>query len=156
MSSMLEKMHFGNALPPVADALAGTIGSDIFNMKNFGRAIFVLQKGVGTTGTSTITVEACDDVSASNSTAVPFRYRNIVTGDTQAALTEVDSDGFATTAGSNHLVVVEVDAVELAKTGYGYVRLAAVEVANDPVLAGILFIGVEPRYSVNTSDTWIT
>jgi hypothetical protein len=155
MQLSLEKLHFVNALAPVADALSGTIGTDVINAKNAGKIFFVLQKGVGTTGTSTITVEACDDVTPSNTTAIPFRYKNIVTGDTDVAITEAAAAGFTTTAGSNHLILVEVDAVEVTKAGYGYVRLAAVEVADDPVLAGILGFISNPRYSYSAGDTAI-
>lgn len=155
MQLSLEKLHFVNALPPVADALAGSAASDVINCKNFSKIIFVLQKGVGTTGTTVITVEACDDVTPSNTTAVPFRYRNITSGDTVTALTAAAAAGFTTTAGSNHLILVEVDAVELAKAGYGYVRLKADEDTDDPVLAGILAIGVGPRFSVAVGDSAI-
>ena len=155
MQLSLEKLHFINGLPTVADALAGTVYSDIVNGKNFGKLFFIVQKGVGTTGTSTLTVEASDDVSGSNVTAVPFRYRNITTDDVITALTEATDAGFATVAGSDHLIEIEVDAVELAKTGYGYCRLKAVEVVDDPVLAGVLVFGANPRYSVDTGDTAI-
>lgn len=152
----LENMHFAQGLAPVADALAGTVGSDVVNCENFNKVIFVLQKGVGTTGTSTITVEACDDVTPTNTSAIPFRYRNVVTDDTTAALTAATTAGFATTAGSNHLVLVEADVAELAASGYSYIRIKAVEVVDSPVLAGILIIMGEPRYSVGTGFSAIT
>ena len=155
MQLSLEKLHFVSGLAPVADALAGSAVSDIVNGKNFGKLFFVIHKGVGATGTSTITIDACDDVVPTNTTAIPFRYRNITSGDTVTALTEAAAAGFTTTAGSAQLILVEVDAVELAKTGYGYCRLAATEVVDSPVLAGILIFGSNPRYSVDTGDTAI-
>jgi hypothetical protein len=145
---LTEQQHLVNALSPVADAFNGTVYSDIINMKNFGHITFVVHKGVGTTGTSTFTVEASDDVSGSNVTAIPFRYREIP-ADTNipTALTDATTAGFTSTAGSNRLVVIEVDASELGDTGYGFVRLKAVESANDPVLAGILAILSQPRHA---------
>lgn len=152
----LENMHFVQGLAPVADALSGTVGSDVVNCENFNKVIFVIQKGVGTTGTSTVTVEACDDVTPTTTSAIPFRYRNVVSGDTTTALTEATTAGFTTSAGSAHLVLVEVDVADLAASGYGYVRLKAVEVADSPVLAGILIIMGEPRHSIGTGFSAIT
>ena len=126
-------------LPPVADALAGTVYSDIVRCDG-GKVTFILQRGVGLLGTSTITVEACDDVSPSNVAAVPFRYKQITGADVEGALTEADATGYVTTAGSNRIDIVEVDAAYLASKGYGYCRLKAVESVNDPVLAGILIL----------------
>src|SRR5687768_1193730 len=117
-SNLAQKVHFVKGLDPVADAFAGTVGSDIVNMSGYSGVTFVVHKGVGTTGTSTLTVEACDDVSASNTTAIPFRYKAITSGDTEGALTAATTAGFTTTAGSSQVYVIEVDAEELGDTGY--------------------------------------
>jgi len=143
---MIPSFHFVNALPPVADALSGTTNSDVINCIGEG-ILFVLQKGVGTTGTSTITVDACDDVTPSNTTAVPFLYRTNTSSDTWSDWTRATATGFTTTAGSNHLYQVYVEGQELATAGYGYARLTAVEVADDPVLAGILATIINPRHA---------
>ncbi len=137
MSNPLEQIHFVKGLDPVADAFDGTVYSDIVEVQGAG-AFFILYKGVGATGTSTLTVEACDDISASNTSAVVFNYRTCTTGDTWGDATAATTAGFATTAGSSEMYLVEVDAAALASSGYGYARLKAVEVANDPVLGGIL------------------
>jgi hypothetical protein len=50
---------------------------------------------------------------------------------------------------------VHVDASELANSGYEFVRLKAVEVANDPVLGGIDIILSEPRYASSSFETAI-
>ena len=125
-------------IDPVADAFDGTVYSDIVSMRNYQYAEFIIFKGVGTTGTSTITVEACDDVSGSTTEAVTFHYQAITSGDTPGAMTAATTAGFTTTAGSSQLYRVYVDASALASTGYEFVRLKAVEVANDPVLGGVL------------------
>lgn len=152
---LLETLHFVSGLDPVADALAGTVGSDVVNCENANKVVFVVHIGVGATGTSTITVEACDDVTPTNTSAIPFRYRNVVTGDTVTALTEATTAGFTTTAGSADLILVEADVADLAASGYGFMRLKSVEVVDSPVLAGILIILGDLRTSVTTGDTYI-
>jgi hypothetical protein len=137
MLNLLEHAHFIKGLDPVADAFSGTVYSDIVNMKNFAKAVFQLYKGVGTTGTSTITVEACDDVAGSNVVAIPFRYRAITTNDSQGNLNQATAAGFTTTAGSSQMYLIEVDENAMGASGYQYVRLKAVEVVDSPVLGGI-------------------
>ena len=57
-SLISERIKFGKGLDPVADAFAGTVQSEAVNMGKYGRVGFLIYKGVGTTGTSTITVQA--------------------------------------------------------------------------------------------------
>ena len=102
-----------------------------------------------------ITVEASDDVSGSNVTGIPFKYREILTGDTPGALTVATTSGFTTTAGSSKLIVVEVDTDELGDTGYDYCRLKAVESVDSPVLGGILAIGSGSRFKEAIQETAI-
>lgn len=134
--NLLDDLYLVKGLDPVADGFAGTVYSDVFEVLGDG-AFFIIYKGVGTTGTSTITVEACDDITPTNSTAVAF-YKKTLSSGVWSAATAVAATGFATTAGSSDMYLVWVDAEELGTEGYGYVRLKAVEVANDPVLGGII------------------
>lgn len=120
---------------PVADALAGTKYSDIVKCDG-GKVVFIIQRGVGTTGKSVITVEACDDNSPSNVAAVEFDYKEITAADGEGALTHASSSGYTMTAGSSRIDVIEVDAARLAEQGYGYCRLKAVEATDSAVLAG--------------------
>ena len=152
---LMEDLQFIKGLDPVADACAGTIYSDVVNMGLMEKVAFVMYVGVGATGTSTLTVQACDDTTPSNRTAVPFYYREILTGDTEGTLTAAGAAGFVTTAGSSKLVVVEVDQSALAATGYGYVQLKAVEVADSPILGGILVIGEAKRESSSAKTSAI-
>jgi len=151
----MENLHFVKGIDPVADAFSGTVASDIINLKNAGTCMFVIYKGVGATGTSTITVTACSDVSATAETAIKFQYRAITTGDTEGALTQATTAGFATTAGSSQLYVIEVKAQDIASTGYSYVRLNAVELVNSPVLGGILCFTGALRYNEDVNATAI-
>jgi hypothetical protein len=153
---LTQKGHVVQGLAPVADAFAGTVYSDVFNMKNYHGCTFLVYKGVGTTGTSTITVSACDDTTPTTRTAIPFRYRAMTTSDTWGEVTVATTSGFTTTAGSNHMYEIIVDGDELGDTGYGYVELKLVEVVNDPVLGGILWIGHEPKQCQNIPATVLT
>ena len=153
---LTQRGHIVNSLPPVADAFDGTKRSDVHNMKNYHGCTFLIYKGVGTTGTSTITVNACDDTTPSNRTAIPFRYRANTSSDTWGTVTVATATGFVTTAGSNHMYEIIVDGDELGDTGYGYVELTAIESANDPVLGGVLFIGHEPRSNQDVPATTLT
>lgn len=142
-------LHPVKGLDPVADAFAGTVASDVINMENIIEGAFIIYKGVGTTGTSTITVEACDDVTPTTTSAIAFEYQASTSGDTYGALTAAASTGFVTTAGSSQVYVVYVDASRLAASGYGYVRLKAVEVADAAVLGGILFVPLKVRDDIS-------
>ena len=145
MSHIIEANHFVHGIAPVADAFAGTVNSDIIEVAGEG-ILFLLYKGVGTTGTSTLTVDACDDVSASNTTAVQFWYRINTGTDVWGSWTEAAAAGFATTAGSSHMYQVWVPAAYVGAQGYAYARLTAVEVVDDPVLGGILAIVINTRF----------
>ncbi|MCP4567973.1 MAG: hypothetical protein GY841_10375 [FCB group bacterium] len=142
----VENFHVVPVLYPVADAFDGTVNTDIVKCAGEG-VLFEITKGVGTTGTSTITIDACDDVTPSNTTAVAFMYRASTTPDTWGAWTQATAAGFATTAGSNQMYQMYVEGGELASEGYGYARLTAVEVANDPVLGGVTAYIVTPHYA---------
>jgi len=153
--NMLESLRFAQGLPPVADYGAGGVSSDIVDLKGHNKCAFIIQKGVGTTGTGVLTIEASDDTSASNTTAIPYRYREITAADVNGTLTEAAAAGYTVTAGSNIMVIVEVDAVEVEKAGYRYVRLTMTESVNAAVLAGILVILGEPRYSAADADATV-
>lgn len=148
--------HWVKGLDPVADAFAGTVRSDVVNATKHRNVTFLIYKGVGTTGTSTITVEANDDVTPSNSTAIPFKYRACTTGDTWGALTDATTAGFATTAGSSQMYEITVDTDELGDTGFKYLSLKAVEVVDSPVLGGIAILMSQPRYAQAIPATAIT
>lgn len=143
MSSLLmERLQFIKGLDPVADGFSGaTVYSDVVNVKNLSRVLFVVYAGIGTTGTSVVTVQACDDVTPSNRTAIPFKYREILTGDTEGALSDATATGFTMTVGSSRIALIEIREDALSASGYGYVQLKAAESVNDPVLGGILVIG---------------
>lgn len=142
--SIPSDLHFVKGLDPVADFMSGTVYTDIIEVMGEGIG-FLIYKGVGTTGTSTITVQACDDVSASNSSAVVFWYKQI--GTTDSGWTAATTAGFTTTAGSSDMYLIAAPKDVFASTGYKYARLKAVESADSPVLGGIAAFVYGLRYS---------
>lgn len=156
MQTLIQQMHFVKGIDPVADFGDTVQSTDIVNMKNFESVCFLIYKGVGTTGTSTITVEACDDVAPSNATAIPFFYKTMAgSDDVPSALTKATASGFATTAGSSQLYAVEVRYGDLAASGRNYVRLKMTEVVNSPVLGGVAIILGNPRSLKDPANTAI-
>lgn len=153
------RIHWVTGLDPVADAFAGTVTTDVINASNATAVHFIVHKGVGATGTSTITIEACDDTTPSNATAIPFYYQAVTatgTTDVPGALTRATSTGFLTTAGSGQIYVISVDVNQLAATSQRkYVRLKSVESVDSPQLLGVL-IGVEVAYPRAVHTTMIT
>ena len=146
MYSLIEQLHAVKGLDPVADAFSGTVASDVIDFSLHQEVLFVIYKGVGTTGTSVITVEACDNTTPSTTSAIPFKYKAITSTDLQGAVTTATASGFTTTAGSSQIYVIEVIPEEMSASGYQYVRLKAVEDTNNPVLGGILILAGAPKY----------
>lgn len=140
---LTEKAHIINGLAPVADAFAGTINSDVVDVSEAHGLTFVVWWGVGATGTTVVTVQACDDVTPTTTSAVAFKYQRVSnhqTSDVPGAVTAAAAAGFTTVAGSNQLYFVHVDPAVLAATGYRYARLHAVESVDSPLLGGILVV----------------
>lgn len=147
---MSDCCHFVKGLDPAEDAFAGTVYSDVIDIKNHRQVTFQIYKGVGATGISTITLQAVPSLSPiAAGTAIAFKYRAITTGDTHGDLTDATATGFTTTAGSSQLYLIEVDCQKLASLGLRYLWLKAVEVVDSPVAGAILTILSEPRYSTD-------
>lgn len=155
---MMQRVHFVKGIDAIADFNDGTKYTDVVNATGYSKAVFIYHKGVGTTGTSTLTVLAGDDAAdpPTNSTAIPFKYKAITSGDTEGALTAATTAGFTTTAGSSQLYIVEVDLEEMGDTGYKYLCLKMVEVVNSPVLGGVLIQLHGGRYAQDVPATAIT
>lgn len=131
-----------------ADVFAGTVNTDVVNMKNSHQAEFVINVELGSTGTSVITVEACDDVVPTTTTAVPFYVQKYTgTDDVPGAVTAVAAAGFTlTAAAAAQIYRVVVDAAQLANLGRGYVRMHAVEGVNDPIAGSVMIWLSQARY----------
>jgi len=139
-----ERTHPVVGLSPLADAFAGTVYTDVVDMRNYGKCVFRVISGGGPTGTSLFTVEACDDTVPTNVSAVAFTYREHSSNDVGGALTAATTAGFTCTAGSNRNIVIEVDQEALISSGYRYVRLKAVEQTDSPVTGCVLIELMDP------------
>jgi hypothetical protein len=137
----VEGLQFIKGIDPVADAFDSTQSTDVVDMSEFSEVAFIAHIGVGATGTSTWTVEACDDIVPTTTSAVAFHSRLISSGDTEGALTARASTGNIPTAGSSKINIAVVREDALAAIGYRYVRATFVESVNSPVLGGVLIIG---------------
>ena len=144
MTKLME-MHAVQGVIPLADAFAGTVATDI--VENLGEGVlFTRIDGAGATGTSVVTVLACDDVTPSNTHAVAFKYRINTGTDVWGAWTEATTTGFTTTAGANQLYQIWAAAEEQAHIGYGYVKAVFTEAADDPVTGAVLIQLIGGRY----------
>lgn len=139
--NLSECCHFVNVLPPKADQFDTANATDEVDLAGYDRVLFIVQKGVGTTGTATIKAQAADAASPLNYSDLTFYYKEITSTDVDPGLlTYKASTGLLFTAGSNHLILIEVRAAQLPATTYQRVRLLFTEGTNDPVLAGVLAI----------------
>jgi len=148
-------VHFVNAVtsPATADDLFNTgLVTDVVNLSDYDKVTWVISKNAGATGTATIQVESCSSAAGADNTAIPFDYRECVSGDTFGETTTAAATGVATTAGTNTMMVVEVNASELSGT-HKYVRLIGTEVVNSPVTGGVTCILSGPRF---TSEVPVT
>jgi len=147
-----QRNHFVVGIAPVADFMAGTVYTDVINMKNYAHVAFLILKGIGATGTSTITVEANDSNSTSGGTAIPFKYKICTATDVWGETKSATVAGFALTAGSGQMYAIEVDAAAMPPNGE-YLYMKGVEVVNSPVTGGILIEMSEPSFAEDTIAT---
>ncbi len=161
MQNLMENVKFGAAVQPDADALAGTVYSDVFMLENYSDITFLLTKGEGATGTTTITVEACDDTTPTNTQAMVFDYSKCTTLDTFSDIAQATTAGFATTAGANQLYAIHVNAEQVRSAGTNAstsfeavgVRLKMVELVDSPCDAAVIAILDGCRFKGPMSDT---
>ncbi len=146
-----ENAHIVMGLAPDSRALNGS--SDVINVENQHCVTFLLVKGPGGAGTTTITIGACDDVTPSNAAAIPFQYRRNIGGtDTWGALTVATAAGFATTANANDIYEISVDPAEVTNAivngarGNRYVRLTMTQIDATACDCCILVLLPRQRY----------
>jgi hypothetical protein len=120
-------------LAPKADAFATTGVSDVINATDAEEVIFRLLLGAAADNVNTITVEACDNVTPSNTTAIPFTYVLTSTEGSPGALTVATASGVATdgdlASGQHYTIMVDPADIEAASSHAGrkYVRLLVTE-----------------------------
>lgn len=151
--------YVADALVPQADAYAGGITTDVFNMENFHNGAFLIFQGaIEDSGISNlVTLLACDDATPSNTSTMQFRYHVYTSStDTWAAQGTAAAAGYnfnSNNAVSNGIHVVTFSSDEVSadgNNGYSYVQLSVAETANKTVTAGILFFGLDPRHNDGT------
>jgi len=142
-------------LGPV-DTVATAVATSYVDLKNMQWATFLVDFGVITTGTATLTVEA-STAASSNATeaAIPFKYRlsGAVNTDSMGAITSATSAGVSITASDdNKTLVIEVDPAALpANPGadFRFLRLVASPTTDMTVfILGATFVGA-PRFAGN-------
>ncbi len=141
-------------LPPAADFLAGTKNSDVVSLANYQRALIVVNRGAGSTGTQVLKVQACDNFTPSNTTDIPFVYRRRASGDTYGDRTAVAAAGLTTVAGGDDTYYIEVDQADLPE-GKPNLRLNSVEGVDAAVVGHCDIWLFGPRYEGTTMPTAI-
>lgn len=149
-----EEFHVVNIIPP-RDINGAGANSDVFSMKAHNHATIILQLGA-TAGTTTVTLEACDNFTPTTTEAIAFSYYAETTagGDTLGARTAATASGFATSANDNIFYVIEVDAAELPD-GKPNLRLVLSSPGAVSVLVNAVAILSGARYAGDQSATAI-
>lgn len=117
-----ERMKVVNGFPPLsADHSTANI-TDVVSLKNYKYATFIILTGVSASNNSIFTVVSGATVDGTVTTAVPFKYRTCVTGDTWGALTDVAAGSTValTTTTANQMMIIEVDAAAVEGTTATY------------------------------------
>jgi len=149
---LTEDGHVINALVPLERAM--NTSSDVISVENYNQLSFILQKGTGALGTGTVTVDACDNNTPSNTAKIPYKYRRQVGGtDTWGAITNrTAAESFATTANADDMYQIIVDPADVtnatvngAKNNH-WVRLSVVQVDATVVNYGIVAVLQCARY----------
>jgi hypothetical protein len=151
-----EGAKFVPILAPV-DAVATAKATSYVDLTEALWATFVVNFGVITTGTATITVEA-STAGSSNATeaAIPFKYRltGAVGTDTLGAITAATSDGAAVaTDADGKAYIIEVDPAALpANPGADYKWLRVVVSPTTDMAACLVGANaiLQPRYPGNS------
>jgi len=158
MRSILERIrpvHAGSStfVPKGEDIFENSPATDVINLKNAQGVLFMIATGNNAgSGAATITIEACDNATPSNTTAIAFRYQ-VITSDVQGAVTAASSSGLAAVGAADTVWLFEVDAAAVAAASVNstynnhYVRLKVTETQSDAVDGAILAFLIGPRYA---------
>ncbi len=160
MSTKLAAQNYQmvNSKAPVADTSAGSPNSDVMSLAKGATAMTIYYTGANATGNTVITVESCDDVSPTTTTAIAFRVTKYETSGSDVPSTAtavVASTGFTTVTVANVFYVIEVDSDMLSGTDK-YFQIAQAEATGGAVVGGCFTIIGPGRYQESTTDTAIT
>ena len=158
MISFNERRHIVGLADPV-DTTSSTVTSDIVSLKNYHGGEFLVYFGDITGDTVVVTVDECDDVSASNSTAIAFNYRlsgATGTSDAYGAITAATSTGVTISAtDDNKILAISIDASELS-AGFPCVRIVADPGGSASAVEIAILCILDPRYPQNAQLTALT
>lgn len=134
-----------------ADYSSGNPATDVINMSNWRRIIFIIAKGAGAVGTATITIESCDDVTPTTATAIQFYYRKSVGATDTFTAWAINAasgatTGVTTTAGADQVYEFTVTDDMLSGSDK-YVRLKVTQVDVTATKGAIVAILCEPRHA---------
>ena len=135
------------------DTASTTVNSDVVSCKNLVAIDFLVYFGTITGDTVAVTVEECDDVTPTNSTAIAFKYRlgAAVGTDTDGAVTAATTSGVTITASDDDKVLtISVDPHVLT-AGYPYLRVVADPGASASAVEIALIAVLWPRYAATTN-----
>lgn len=137
-----EKISVVQALAPASDLFNTDPGGDVVRGDQH-EELYVLLSIVATTGTAVITVEACDDVTPTNTTAIAFKRSVVGTPGTE---TDVAAAGFTTATSATSHYLIRIDPANLP-AGKPYFRIKAAEGVDAAVIGQALYIFAKPKYA---------
>lgn len=164
MDIVTQRMHVLQGSVPVSAAM--NANSQVVNLTNYQSCSFIIIKGAGAVGTATITVDACDNLTPSNTAKAPFKYRRCIGGgiatDAWGALTDRTAvQNFVTTAAANDMYEIVVDPADIGNVvvnslrGNRFVRLSIAQVDATAVLWSVLVVLSNPKYAQDVPVTAI-
>ena len=161
--NFLENNHVVHVAPLTVltssvDLWGGTVGTqldtEVMSLKNADGAVFIIPITQGATGTASVFICACDDVTPTTTVAVSFRYAKIQAPDTIEAVGEATS--YLCSFEDDCTYVFEVDASKVAEQGYEFIQLHATEVVAAAVKGHVVGFLTGLRYKEDDIGTQVT
>lgn len=149
MGRLMDELHpvhiaTSGFIADYSDYTTGNPATDVVSLANYDSVLFLILKSSGATGTATITVESCDNVTPDTATAIAFTYWTCTTPDTWGEATAATSSGFTTTASADDMYAIEINSSQLSGTDQ-FVRLQFTEVDSTACDGAVLCILGNPR-----------
>ena len=147
-----EQGHVVNALPPVD--INGGASSDIWSMKNYGKATIIVSVGVSAAAFTKIVVNECTAADGSGRTAIAYSVykEETAAGDTLGERTAVAATGVTPSANDNIMYVIDLDARELSADS-PWVEVVLTNASGNSCLASVLAVLTGSRYGEDQSPT---
>ena len=143
---------------PIADTSSGSPNGDVISLAKGQTAMTIVYTGANATGNTQITVESCDNISPTTTTAIAFRVTKYETSGSDVPSTAtavVSTAGFLTSTVANVFYVIEVDSDMLSGTDK-YFQIAQAESSGGAVVGGYFTLISGGRYQEATTDTALT